>query len=68
MFERALARLLASLARHRLHEPRIALTVPGIIIMVPGMYAFQTIVLFDHGDMLAAIRAAPSWAASSWAR
>ncbi len=50
--------LLASLARHRLHEPRIALTVPGIIIMVPGMYAFQTIVLFDQGDMLAAIRAA----------
>ena len=50
--------LLASLARPRLHEPRIALTVPGIIIMVPGTYAFQTVVLFDQGDTLAAMQAA----------
>lgn len=50
--------LMASLARPRLHEPRIALTVPGIIIMVPGTYAFQTVVLFDQGDMLAAMQAA----------
>ena len=50
--------LLASLARQRLHEPRIALTVPGIIIMVPGTYAFQTVVLFDQGDTLAAMQAA----------
>jgi uncharacterized membrane protein YjjP (DUF1212 family) len=50
--------LMASLARRHLPEPRIALTVPGIIIMVPGTYAFQTIVLFDQGDMLAAIQAA----------
>ncbi len=50
--------LMASLARSHVHEPRIALTVPGIIIMVPGTYAFQTIVLFDQGDMLAAIQAA----------
>lgn len=50
--------LLATLARHRLHAPRIALTVPGIIIMVPGTYAFQTIVLFEQGDMLGALQAA----------
>ncbi|HEY6995905.1 MAG TPA: threonine/serine exporter family protein [Xanthobacteraceae bacterium] len=50
--------LLASLARRHVHEPRIALTVPGIIIMVPGTYAFQTVVLFDQGEMLAAIQAA----------
>jgi len=50
--------LMASLARHRLHEPRIALTVPGIIIMVPGIYAFQTIVLFNQGQMIAAMQAA----------
>jgi uncharacterized membrane protein YjjB (DUF3815 family) len=50
--------LMASLARPRLHEPRIALTVPRIIIMVPGTYAFQTVVLFDQGDMLAAMQAA----------
>lgn len=50
--------LMAPLARRHLREPRIALTVPGIIIMVPGTYAFQTVVLFDQGDMLAAIQAA----------
>lgn len=50
--------VLASLVRGRLHEPRIALTVPGIIIMVPGTYAFQTTVLFDQGDTLAALQAA----------
>jgi len=49
--------LLASLARAWLHEPRIALTVPGIIIMTPGIYAFRTIVLLNQGDVLAAIEA-----------
>jgi uncharacterized membrane protein YjjP (DUF1212 family) len=50
--------LLASLGDRHLHEPRIALTVPGIIIMVSGTYAFRTIVLFDQGDVLAALHAA----------
>jgi uncharacterized membrane protein YjjB (DUF3815 family) len=50
--------LLASLARAALREPRIALTVPGIIIMTPGIYAFQTIVMLNQGDVLAAIQAA----------
>jgi uncharacterized membrane protein YjjP (DUF1212 family) len=50
--------LLASLARRRLREPRIALTVPGIIIMVPGTYAFETVVLFEQGAVLAAMQAA----------
>ncbi len=50
--------LLASLVRPHLHEPRIALTVPGIIIMVPGTYAFETIVLFNQGSVLEALRAA----------
>jgi uncharacterized membrane protein YjjP (DUF1212 family) len=50
--------LMASLVRRRLHEPRIALTVPGIIIMVPGIYAFQMVVLFDRGDVLGALQAA----------
>src|ERR1700730_1905047 len=49
--------LLASLARAALRDPRIALTVPGIIIMTPGIYAFQTIVLLNQGDILAAIQA-----------
>jgi uncharacterized membrane protein YjjB (DUF3815 family) len=49
--------LLASLARAALREPRITLTVPGIIIMTPGIYAFQTIVMLNQGDMLAAVQA-----------
>ncbi len=50
--------LLASLVSAWLDEPRIALTVPGIIIMVPGTYAFQTVVLFNQGDVLPALQAA----------
>ena len=50
--------LLASLTRNRLQRARIVLTVPGIIIMVPGIYAFQTVVLFDQGNVLAALQAA----------
>jgi len=49
--------LLASLVRSRLHEPRIALTVPSIIIMTPGIYALDTVVFFNQGDVLAAIEA-----------
>jgi len=50
--------LLATVARPWLREPRIGLTVPGIIIMVPGTYAFETVVLLDRGDVLAALEAA----------
>jgi len=50
--------LAASLIDHRLKLPRIALTVPGIIIMIPGVYAFEMIVLFNHGQMLDALQAA----------
>jgi len=50
--------LMASLARQRMQQSRIVLTVPGIIIMVPGIYGFQTIVLLNQGDMLAAMQAA----------
>jgi uncharacterized membrane protein YjjP (DUF1212 family) len=50
--------LLASLAPLRLNDPRIALTVPGIIIMVPGSYAFQSIVLFNQGDVLGGLQMA----------
>ena len=50
--------LLASLARHWLNEPRIALTVPGVIMMVPGLYAFETLVQCDQGEILAALQSA----------
>ena len=49
--------LLASLAEARLQEPRIALTVPSIIIMTPGLYAFQTIVMLNQGEVLTALQA-----------
>jgi len=50
--------VLATLTRPYVHEPRIALTVAGIIIMVPGSYTFQTIVLFNEGSVLQAMQAA----------
>lgn len=49
--------LLASLAAARLQEPRITLTVPSIIIMTPGLYAFQTIVMLNQGEVLTALQA-----------
>ncbi len=52
-----LAGLLASLVRAWWHEPRIALTVPSIIIMTPGLYFFQTIVMLNQGEVLPAVQA-----------
>jgi uncharacterized membrane protein YjjP (DUF1212 family) len=50
--------LLAGVVPSSLREPRIAFTVPGIIIMVPGLYAFQTVVQFAQGHALAGLEAA----------
>ena len=50
--------LLASLVQHRLHERRIEITVPSIIIMVPGSAALQSFVLFTRGDTLGGLQAA----------
>jgi uncharacterized membrane protein YjjP (DUF1212 family) len=52
--------LIASAGEARLHEPRIALRVPSIIIMTPGLFAFQTIVFLNQGEMLPALQAAAS--------
>lgn len=49
--------LAASLVREPLHVPRIALTVPSIIMMTPGLYAFQTIVFLNQGKVPEAIDA-----------
>lgn len=38
----------------------MATTVSPIIIMMPGLYAFETIVLFNHGEMVNALQAAAS--------
>lgn len=50
--------LFASWLRPHLHEPRMAVTVPSIIIMVPGIYSFQAIVLFATGDAIGGLEAA----------
>jgi len=54
--------LVASIAHRPLNEPRIAITVPGAIIMVPGLYAVEMVVLFNQGHMLDALQAAASCA------
>jgi uncharacterized membrane protein YjjP (DUF1212 family) len=38
--------------------PRIAMTVAPIVIMIPGLYAFDAIVLFNQGQALEALQAA----------
>src|SRR5215813_8365884 len=52
--------LLATLVDRRFDIPRIAMTVPPIIIMVPGLYAFEMIVLLQRGEMLNALQASAS--------
>jgi uncharacterized membrane protein YjjP (DUF1212 family) len=54
--------LMASLVHRRLEAPRITLTVPAIIIMVPGVFAFEMIVFFNRGQMLEALQASASCA------
>ena len=53
---------MASLVHRRLEAPRITLTVPAIIIMVPGVFAFEMIVFFNRGQMLEALQASASCA------
>lgn len=56
-----LAGLLASLVRKRIGYPRIALTVPAIVIMVPGLYMYRSMYnlgfLSLEGGALWAVRA-----------
>jgi uncharacterized membrane protein YjjP (DUF1212 family) len=52
--------LVALWAGDRCDVPRIALTVPAIVIMIPGVYAFEMIVLFNRGQMLDALQASAS--------
>ena len=47
--------LMASQARRWLKEARITLTIPGVIMMVPGLYAFEALVQFKQGEILAAL-------------
>jgi uncharacterized membrane protein YjjB (DUF3815 family) len=47
--------LMSTAARRFVHEPRIALSVPGIVIMVPGTSAYQALIHFEQGDISGAL-------------
>src|SRR5262245_18586201 len=49
--------LVALVVDERFNVPRLAMTVAPIVIMIPGIYAFETIVLFNRGKMLDALQA-----------
>lgn len=50
--------LLAWLAGRYLHLPRIILSVPSVVIMIPGMDAFRALVAFNEGQILDALHSA----------
>ena len=54
--------LVALLAGERLGIPRIAMTVAPIVIMVPGVSAFEMIVRFNRGQVLEALQATATFA------
>ena len=50
--------LCASIAGRWIKEARVALTVPPVVMMVPGLYAVETLIYFDRGETLKGISAA----------
>lgn len=50
--------LTASIAGRWIKEARVALTVPAAVMMVPGLYALETLVYFDRGEILQGLSAA----------
>lgn len=54
--------LVAVLADQRFNVPRMAMIVAPTVIMMPGLYAFEMIVLFNRGKMLDALQASASCA------
>jgi uncharacterized membrane protein YjjB (DUF3815 family) len=49
--------LVALVVDERFNVPRMAMVVAPIVIMIPGIYAFEMIVLFNRGKMLEALQA-----------
>jgi uncharacterized membrane protein YjjP (DUF1212 family) len=49
--------LTASIAGRWTKEARVALTVPAVVMMVPGLYALETLVYFDRGEILQGLSA-----------
>jgi uncharacterized membrane protein YjjP (DUF1212 family) len=50
--------LSASAAGRWIKEARVALTVPAVVMMVPGLSALETLVYFDRGEILKGLSAA----------
>ncbi len=50
--------LVALMVGRRFGVPRMAMTVAPIVIMIPGLYAFETIALFNDGQTLEAVQSA----------
>jgi uncharacterized membrane protein YjjP (DUF1212 family) len=53
--------LVAVVVDQRFDVPRMTMTVAPIVIMIPGIYAFAMIVLFNRGQMLDALQASASF-------
>ena len=49
--------LVASVAERRFEAPPMAMVVAPTVIMMPGLYAYEMIVLFNRGQMLDALQA-----------
>jgi uncharacterized membrane protein YjjB (DUF3815 family) len=52
--------LVASVAERRFEAPPMAMVVAPTVIMMPGLYAYEMIVLFNRGQMLDALQATAS--------
>ena len=44
-------------AQHAEVRARVALTVPAVVMMAPGVYALETLVYFDRGEILQGLSA-----------
>jgi len=56
-FASLLIGLVALMTERRFDVPPMAVTVAPIVIMIPGLYAFEVIVLFNRGQMFEALQA-----------
>ena len=56
-FAALLIGLVAVIVERRFNVPRMAMAVAPIVIMMPGIYAYEMIVLFNRGPMLDALQA-----------
>jgi uncharacterized membrane protein YjjP (DUF1212 family) len=59
-FSALLIGVVALVTEHRFDTPRLGLIVAPIVIMMPGIYAFDIIVLLNRGRMLEALQASAS--------